>query len=395
MQLYPARIIWLIAAVKFVYILDFMMLMPLGPDIAQALSFPAEHLGWLSAVYTLASMLAGLLAIGRLDRFDRKPAFLLFFGVMLLTTLATAFAPNLDWLFALRALTGLAGSPAVALAMAIIIDTTAPAQRGQVIGKVMIGFSLAAVLGIPLALELARLGDWRTPFLAVAALATLVWLAASIGLPSLTGHRHSAGESRVTPWSLLRQAAVRKACLIQASSQFAAFLVVPHFSAFFLLNLNFPREWLGSLYLAGGLCAMAMMQLLGRITDRHSPVTAVTIACGCTLIGLTPLLGLNGLPLILPFVLFMAGNAGRNVSLAAVTSQVPAAHERASYVALEGIVQDLSISLAAMTASLMLGTAAGGQLTGVPGLSALALGFTLLTLVSLARWRSQLEPKVH
>lgn len=386
----PGRVILLIAAVKFVYILDFMMLMPLGPDLSHALGFPAERLGWLSAAYTAASMLAGIVAVRWLDRFDRKPVFLLFWGLLVLATAATALATDMTQLLLLRAFTGLVGSPAVALGMAIVIDCIPLPQRGRAIGKVMIGFSLAAVLGIPLALELARLGDWRSPFWLVALGAMLVWFAALVILPDLNAHRADAGADEVSPLSLLRQPAVRKACLIQAGSQFSAFLIVPHFSAFFLLNLQFPREYLGSLYLAGGIAALLMMQWLGRMTDSAGPARAVLIATACTVAGLTPWLGFASLPLLIPFVLFMAGNAGRNVSIAAVTSQVPAPHERAGYIALEGMVQDLAITAAALVASAILGSGSSGELTHTTPLAVLAIGLTLSTLFALTRWQPAL-----
>lgn len=381
-------IVPLIASVKFVYILDFMMLMPLGPDVARALGFPAEHLGWLSAAYTLASMLAGLLSIRLLDRYDRKSAFLFFFGLLAVSTAATVFSSSMAQLLVARAITGLVGAPAVALGMAMVIDSHAPARRGAAIGKVMIGFSLAAVAGIPLVLELSRFGDWKTPFVFVAGAAVLVWLAGIRWLPSMRAHQQH--ELSVSPFSLLAQPVVRKACLIQAASQFSAFLIVPHFSAFFLLNLALPREYLGSLYLAGGIGALITVQLFGRITDSAGAAIPVALAAVLTIAGLAPWLGFAGLPLVIPFVMFMAGNAGRNVSIAAMTSQVPQAHERAGYVALEGMVQDISITLAALTASAVLGSNATGQLTNTVALASVAAALVVATWLALVRWQPAL-----
>lgn len=384
-----ARAVVLIATVKFVFILDFMMLMPLGPDVAAALGFSAERLGWLSASYTLASMLGGLLAIRWLDRFSRRPAFLLCFGTLVVATAATTQAWNLPTLLLLRGLTGLAGAPAVALGMAIVIDAVPPQARGRAIGRVMIGFSLAAVAGIPLALELARLGSWVTPFWLVAGLGALVWLAAWQLLPSSTPVADT-GSPAVSPFSLLSQAVVRKACLIQAGNQFAAFLVVPHFSAFFLLNLGFPREYLGLLYLVGGIAAFVTMQALGQLTDRYGAAWSAGVATLATVIGLTPFLNLDWPWLVLPFVLFMAGNAGRNVSIAALTTQVPTPAERAGYLALEGIVQDLAVTLAAVAASVILMTGAGGELAGAHWVAALAMALVSLTWLAVLRWQPQL-----
>jgi predicted MFS family arabinose efflux permease len=382
-----ARIILLIAAVKFVFILDFMLLMPLGPDVSQALEFPAERLGWLAAAYTAASMLAGLLAIRWLDRFARRPAFLLCFGVLVLATAATTQATRLPELLLLRGLTGLAGSPVVALGMAILIDAIEPQGRGRAIGRVMMGFSLAAVGGIPLSLELARLGNWTTPFWLVALLGGAVWLAAWQILP----RRDAVAQADlVSPFSLLRQGPIRKACLIQGANQFAAFLIVPHFSAFFLLNLGFPREYLGLLYLAGGIAALIVMQVLGHLTDKAGPLPAVLMASLATAIGLTPFLGLEWSLLLLPFVCFMAGNAGRNVSIAALNSQVAAPGERAGYLALEGIVQDVMITLAALFASLILVTGTAGELLNTGWLGLLAMALLVFTCLGVLRWKEEI-----
>mgnify|MGYP001578789582 CR=1 FL=1 len=383
------RVIALMASVKFIYILDFMMLMPLGPDLSRALGFPTEHVGWLSAAYTMASMVAGIVSVRMLDRFDRKQAFLVCFAVLLVATGITSLASDMTQLLWLRALTGLAGAPAVAVGMAIVVDTFAPEQRGVAIGKVMLGFSLAAVVGIPLVLELSRIGGWQTPFVFVAGLGALVWTAALLWLPATTAGGGSAVP--VSPLTLLRQSAVRKACLIQAGSQFSAFLVVPHFSAFFLLNLQLPREYLGSLYLAGGIAAMAMMQVLGRITDRSGAQVSVAIATACTLAGLMPFFGVASLPLVIPFVLFMAGNAGRNVSIAAMTSQVPYPHERAGYIALEGTVQDFSVTMAALVATAVLGSSTSGALTNTTTLALMAATLVLATLIALVRWQPALQ----
>lgn len=291
-------------------------------------------------------------------------------------TAATTQATNLTELLLLRGMTGLA------LGMAILIDAIEPQGRGRAIGRVMMGFSLAAVGGIPLSLELARLGNWTTPFWLVALLGGAVWLAAWQILP----RRDAVAQADlVSPFSLLRQGPIRKACLIQGANQFAAFLIVPHFSAFFLLNLGFPREYLGLLYLAGGIASLIVMQVLGHLTDKAGPLPAVLMASLATAIGLTPFLGLEWSLLLLPFVCFMAGNAGRNVSIAALNSQVAAPGERAGYLALEGIVQDVMITLAALFASLILVTGTAGELLNTGWLGLLAF-----TCLGVLRWKEEI-----
>src|SRR6187399_1035657 len=67
-------LVLLVAAVQFVNILDFMMVMPLGPDFAVSLGIPTSHIGVLGGAYTLAAAFAGILGAKFLDRFDRRVA---------------------------------------------------------------------------------------------------------------------------------------------------------------------------------------------------------------------------------------------------------------------------------------------------------------------------------
>ncbi|ATQ78105.1 MFS transporter [Massilia violaceinigra] len=379
----PSRAILLVAALQFVYLVDFMMVLPLGPDLAREHGFALDRLGWLAAAYTLASAVSGLVTFRLLDRFNRKPALLLTFGLLALATLATTFCHGLPALMVARALTGAFGGPAVAIGMAIVIDLTPPEQRGKAMAKVMLGFSLAAIAGVPLGLELARAGGWQAPFYMVAALAALVLVAMACLLPALEGHLNA--REKVSARILLARPAVRLAILLQAGSAFSAFLVIPHFSAYFLLNMGFPRAQLGMLYFAGGVVALLTVQLLGRLADRTGPVLAAGLATTAFCAGLAPFFGLGAALPILFFVLFMAGNAGRNVTMAATVSQVPSPHERAGFMSLQSLVQDVAIGAAALVTSWQLGEAADGRLTGMAPVAALAAVVALAVACGLAR----------
>jgi len=376
----PQRLIALIGALQCVYILDFMLVMPLGPDLAAALGFQGNQIAWLTGAYTAASLLAGLIGVPHLDRFDRRNALLISLSGLVLAILGCTLASDLTTLLLTRAIAGLCAAPAIATGMAILIDHTPPPQRGSAIAKVMIGFSLAAIGGVPLALELAARLGWQAAFLVVAVLAALVCAVAAFLLPAQTAHRaNPAGAVRKSPLNLLTRPTVQIASLMQGLNQFAAFLVIPSFSAFYLLNLAFPREQLGLLYLAGGLCALFAMQFAGRATDRHGPWIPVVMASASFCIGLLPFLGWQSLPITLCFVLFMSGNAARNVCLASTLSQIPAPHERAGFMALQKMVQDLGVALAAGAAAIMLG-AEKGPLTHTAELAGLTMLGALVVL---------------
>ena len=146
---------------QFVNILDFVMVMPLGPDFARALAIPASKLGYVGGAYTAAAAVPGLAGSFFLDRFDRRKAL----GVALLGlaagTAAGGLATGFGTLLAARVLAGAFGGPATSLAFSIIADRVPAERRGNAVGGVMAAFSVASVLGVPMGLELAQRGGWR------------------------------------------------------------------------------------------------------------------------------------------------------------------------------------------------------------------------------------------
>ena len=77
----------ILASVQFTSIVDFMVVMPLGPQLMRKLDIDAAQFGWIVASYTVAAGLAGLLASSIMDRFGRKSAFLTLYAGFLLGTL--------------------------------------------------------------------------------------------------------------------------------------------------------------------------------------------------------------------------------------------------------------------------------------------------------------------
>src|SRR5687767_9672822 len=88
-------IVFCIGAVQFINILDFMIVMPLGPDLAQALDIPLSRLGYVGGSYTAAACISGFAGAFFLDRFDRRRALTVSLAGLVLGTVAGAFARGL------------------------------------------------------------------------------------------------------------------------------------------------------------------------------------------------------------------------------------------------------------------------------------------------------------
>src|SRR5258706_8086542 len=156
-------IVLIIAAVQFINILDFMMVAPLGRDLAGPLHFDESRIGLVTGSYTAAAALAGFAGSFFLDRFDRRVALSVSLFGLACGTAAGGLARNLDELMMARVIAGTFGGPAPSVALAVIADQVPPERRGRPMGPGMGALSLAQLLGVPGGLWLSRLARLRAP----------------------------------------------------------------------------------------------------------------------------------------------------------------------------------------------------------------------------------------
>jgi predicted MFS family arabinose efflux permease len=354
-------LVFLVGAVQFVNVLDFVMVMPLGPDLAEPLRFPVADVGLVGASYTAAAGVAGLFGALFLDRFDRRKALAVAMFGLVVGTAAGGFAWDLPSLLAARVVAGLFGGPATSISLSIIADAVPAARRGKAMGAVMGAFSVAGVLGIPVGLELARLGGWSTPFFAVAGLGVVIASAAIFLMPPMRTHLEGGAPLR-HPMDFVRDllALIADPAAIvcfagTALITVSVFGVIPNLSAYVQHNLHYPREHLGLLYLVGGAVSFFAMRLAGMLVDKVGApfvigIGTVVFAATLFVFFITPL----PLPVISMFVLFMVAGSARGVPFQTLASRVPAPQRRASFMSASSAVQHLSSALGAFAASLIL-----------------------------------------
>jgi predicted MFS family arabinose efflux permease len=396
----PERwIVLLVAAVQFVNILDFMMVMPLGPDFAKALNIPTAHLGIVSGCYAAAAALAGFLGAGVLDRFDRRKALAVAMTGLVLGTAAGAAAQGLWTMVIARIVAGAFGGPATSLALSIVADVVPPQRRGRAMGTVMGAFSIASIAGVPVGLQLAVWFGWRVPFLAVAGLGVVILALALSRMPPLVGHL--ADRPAGTPYqrmrSLWNDQTVRLALLTNALVFITAFLVIPNIAAHLLQNLDYPRPRLSPAYTVGGVVSLVVLMIAGRAVDKRGPTFVASI--GTVLLGAALLFGFIApnrffhLPVFGLFAIFMAAMSLRNISMGSLSTRVPRHHERAGFMSLQSMAQHMSSALGAVISSRLLHNTPDGRLAGVDRVSILALvlsfGLPPLLAVIIRRVRAR------
>ncbi|GDX80844.1 MFS transporter [Deltaproteobacteria bacterium] len=367
-------VIGLVGAVQFVNILDFMMVMPLGPDFAVSLGVPMDQLGVVGGAYTLAAGISGLALSPILDRADRRVALAVCMAGLAIGTALGGFATDLTTLVAARVVAGAFGGPATSVAMSIVADVIPVERRGRALGAVMGAFSVASVFGVPAGLWLAQLLNWRTPFFAVAAAGALIAGGAIVLLPSLRGHLDGRGvEGGVA--RLLGQRVAWSALAATSAITLSAFIVIPNLSSFIQFNLLWPREGLGSLYMAGGVLSFVGLRLFGPLADRFGSLALVIAgSLAFALVGVAWwMMSPPPVPVWVLFPAMMLAMSARNVAHQSLLSKVAEAGDRAAFQSLNSATQHLTSAVAAFLGTILLTTAPGGALVGMPHVAWVAL----------------------
>jgi predicted MFS family arabinose efflux permease len=161
------------------------MLGPLLVDLSAELDVSLGQAGLLAAAmavsWALAAPFAGLLS----DRFGRRPMIVLALGGLGTVTIGAGLAPDYGTLLVTRVLAGLFGGFGPAAVLAAAGDLFPPRKRGMAMSWTNLGFSLAAIVGVPAIGVVGGAFGWRWAFAAsgvlLLALAALIRFTFPVG----------------------------------------------------------------------------------------------------------------------------------------------------------------------------------------------------------------------
>ncbi|QBE64696.1 MFS transporter [Pseudoduganella lutea] len=387
-SLTPARerlVLWLLALTQFTVIMDFMVMMPLAPQLMTAFAIsPAQFSGAVST-YAWCAGLSGLLAATYIDRFDRKRMLLAVFLLFNVSNLACALAPNFHVLVLSRAFAGLTGGVLGAIGMAIIGDLIAPQRRGYATGIVMTSFSMAAILGVPLGVGLAARFGWQSPFYLLVVFSMAIWCLAAFVLPSLPAQLdRKTPLARAVPdlVALFRVPEHLRAFLLTFVTMLNGMLVIPFISPVLVGNLGVRPGDITWIYMAGGVAAFFSSRFVGTWSDRagrHKVFRLFVLFSIVPILAVTHLPQLPLLALVCLFPFFMVTMNGRNVPLQALMTTVPDPRQRGAFLSANAAVQQVGTGLGALLGGLWLRTDAAGHISGYGLNGWLAAGLSLFT----------------
>ena len=386
------NLLLLLAAVQFTQIMDFMIMMPLGPQLMRELGITPQQFGGLISSFALTAGLVGLAAAPFTDRFDRRKLLLFCYAGFAMATLACGLSTHVTALLWARAICGAFGGVSGATIMAIVADVVPTERRARGMGVIMTAFSMAAALGVPCGLKIAQWWKWEAPFLVVAAISAVVWAGLFRILPPVAGHLRGGKVKSVKDFLDLIQTknAWTGLCLMSAMV-FGHFTIIPFLSPYLVGNVGLPEKSLFLIYLSGGLVTIFTAPLIGKLADRHGKlrVYVFLVAGACVVIRL--LTSSGRLPVwqtLLLAACFFAFASGRFVPGQAAISMAVPATRRGAYMSLVACSRDLASGLTTAIGGQIVAQGANGKLLNFDRLGLLAIGASLCSVWIFSRLKS-------
>ena len=379
-----------LAGIQFAHVLDFMIMMPLGPILMRELGVGTHEFGLLVSAYTFTAAFTGVLTAVFVDRFERKRMLLSMFALFGLATLACGLAPGYGSLLLARSTAGAFGGVLSSMVQTMVGDLIPFERRGRASGTIMSAFSLSTVAGIPLSLYLANHFGWRFPFIFIAVLSCAFLLLGWKMLPALRGHLPTATVSeteRAHPLSamlaVLRDANHLRALVFMALIMFSGFTVIPYITIYVTANVGIRQEDIPLIYLFGGCATFFTSRLVGRLADVRGKIRVYRVMALCSLVPLFVQTHLMPVPLWLMIfwaTVFFIFVPGRMVPAMAIVTSAVQPRLRGTFLSINGAVQQLASGAASYIGGAMIAADASGHIVGYGTVGYLAIAATLTAM---------------
>ncbi|MDI9334544.1 MAG: MFS transporter [Cytophagales bacterium] len=392
------RLLYILGGIQLTHIVDFMIMMPIGPLLSRDLGVATHQFGLLVSSYTFAAAIAGLLCAMFIDHFERKRLLLTLYALFALATLACALAPNYTGLLIARAIAGAFGGVLGAMVSTVVGDQIPPERRGRAGGYIAASFSLATVAGVPLGLWLANhtpvLG-WRAPFVFVALMSMLLgvtaykWLHPKANLDqALQPDDLSKPEGIwLGAWRRIRDTLAdpvhRWATLFICLIMFSAFSVIPFITIYATGTVKFPETLLPVMYLVGGTCTLLSSRWIGKLTDRIGKRKSFLIFAPLAVIPMLITTNLTQVPVwvyMLVSTSFFVLVSARMIPTMALMNGAADPKLRGTFMSLSASFQQAAMGLGAFVTGHIVSTTSAGVMTGYNYAGYIALTATLLAL---------------
>ncbi len=384
------KLIFTLAFINFSHIVDFMLMMPLGPQVMRVFAVGPDQFGLLVSAYSFTAGVSGILLSSLMDRFDKRSSLLALYTGFMLGTLFCGLAPTFGWLLFFRSLTGFFGGVLNSVVYSIVSDKIAVNKRGYAMGLLTVSFSAASIFGVPLSIYIAAQSSWRWPFIGLGFVGLLLWLIIYFFVPKTQVFDTDRWDPLRPLREALRDANQRWSLLFIGVLIFSQFVLISFFSPSLVANVGVSEAGLTWVYLVGGGISIFSSPFFGRMSDRYGRKKILQYAIPISLIPIYFVSHLSSvaMPLVLLCtVVFFVSMGARMVPSMAMVSSAVAPNKRGGFMSILSSMQSLGAGLAAYVAGNIVVRTAEGRLENYSTVGWVSAGASLVALFLAFRVR--------
>lgn len=381
-------ILYLLACVQFTNIMDFMIMMPMGPILMQAFNITAREYSFLVSAYSISAGIFGFIAAFFVDKFDRKNVLTIAYIGFLVGTFACAIAPTYTMLMLARIVAGVFGGVLGSQVVAIVGDTVKYEHRAEGMAIIMAAFSSASVLGVPIGMYLASTISWHVPFMFVVVVGFVNLLLIYRYLPNLRSHIH-VSETKPNPFAVLtnigKDSNQLRALALSVIVIFGHFCTIPSLSPFLTLNVGMSIDNISLIYLVGGAITIFSARIVGKIADQKGKYL---IFATCGTLFLIPVFLMTNLEhgsslaviLFVTSMFFLFAN-GRTITMQAIVSGVVNNEQRGGFTSINSSMMQLGSGAASFVGGLIVEKASNGTLLHYNWVGYMSVFFMIIGII--------------
>ncbi len=168
------------------------VIMGLLPDAARDLAISIPEAGHLISAYALGVVIGAPLLAVLGARWPRRNLLIALMTCFALGNFASALAPDYLSMLGVRLLTGFPHGTYFGVAALVAAGLVPRERRAQAVGLVMLGLTVATLVGVPIAAGIGTWLGWRAAFVIVGAIGALTVLLVWRWVPFVPADRHAS-----------------------------------------------------------------------------------------------------------------------------------------------------------------------------------------------------------
>jgi len=386
------REVAVLSAVAFCVALGFGILAPAIPVFAKSFGVTATQASAVISVFAFMRLIGAVPAGWLVDRIGERSVLITGLTIVAVSSALAGFSTTFGQLLGFRGIGGLGSAMFTVSAMALLLRSVGPEQRGRAAGAFQGGFLLGGVAG-PAVGGLVTGISIRLPFFVYAA--TLG--AAVVVVVTMMAHTHLREKDPTAPvltdpeeakgWRqlvhALRDRAYVTALAVNLGNGFTSFglrsAIVPLFVVY---SLGLKPSWTGYGLLAAAVVQAVLLLPAGRMADTRGRKPALIIGTGATALGFVALALTGAIPAFLGAMAVLGvGAAFLSSAPAAVVGDITGGRRSGPIVATFQMMSDVGAVSGPIIAGLIVDSTGSYETGFLVGAGVIAVAFVLATLM--------------